>query len=401
MTKSILVITQYFYPENFRINDICAELVKKGYKVTVLTGIPNYPEGKFYKGYGWNKKRKETVNGVDVIRLPIISRGKSKIRIVLNYYSFVIAGWFWNLFSRVKADILFTFEVSPLIQAKIGSWYSKKHKVPHFLYVQDLWPESLETVGGIHSKFILNHYGKMANKIYKNCDKIFATSPSFVEEIKKRVFENKEKVVYLPQYAEDFYKPLDKESVHEIPKTESFKLIFTGNVGHAQGLDVLYKTAKILKEKGIDVLFVILGDGRYKGEFIKKTEDAKVSDMFLFIQRQPAERIPEFLADCDAAFLSFMDDPLFNKTIPAKLQSYMACAKPIIASAGGETERVIKEANCGYCVKIGNAVDLANLLCEVIKHNNLKKLGKNGFDYYKSNFDKQKIITTIDNFFKG
>ena len=154
--EHILVVSQYFYPENFRINDICAEWVKKGYKVTVVTGIPNYPQGKFYKGYGWFKRRKETWNGVDIIRIPLISRGKSSIRLALNYFSFVISGWFWKLFTRVKADIVFTFEVSPMTQALVGVWYAKRRKIPHYLYVQDLWPDNVEIVTGIKSKAILN-----------------------------------------------------------------------------------------------------------------------------------------------------------------------------------------------------------------------------------------------------
>ena len=141
MKKHILVVSQYFYPEPFRINDMCKEWVKRGYKVTVVTGIPNYPEGKFYKGYGWCKKRKENIDGIDVIRLPIFARNKGgALRLALNYYSFVISGFFGKLFTRIKADLVFTFEVSPMTQALVGVWYAKKRKIPHYLYVQDLWP---------------------------------------------------------------------------------------------------------------------------------------------------------------------------------------------------------------------------------------------------------------------
>ena len=207
MPKHILVVSQYFFPENFRINDICCEWIKRGYKVTVLTGIPNYPEGRFYKGYGWFKKRKEKWNGIDIIHIPLIARGKTSFGMVLNYISFVISGFFWKIFSRVKTDVVFTFEISPMTQALISVWYARKHKIPHLLYVQDLWPENVEVVTGIKSPFVIKPITRMVEYIYKNSNKIFATSPSFVSDICDRITDNKDKVVYWPQYAEEFYHP--------------------------------------------------------------------------------------------------------------------------------------------------------------------------------------------------
>ena len=389
MGKHILVISQYFYPEPFRINDICQEWIKRGHKVTVLTGIPNYPEGKFYKGYGWFKKRKENWSGVDIIRLPIISRGHSSLRLILNYYSFVWSGWFWKNFTRLKPDLIFTFEVSPMTQALIGKWFSKRRKIPNYLYVQDLWPENLEVVGGIHNKSILNHYQKMTDKIYKRCTKIFATSPSFVKAIQERV-EDKEKVIYWPQYAEDIYKPVEHPNALEIPNDGRFKIIFTGNVGTAQGLDILPKVAKLVGE---DVCFVIVGDGRYKAKLIQETAD--VAGKFIFIDRQPAERIPDFLCDCDVAFLSFLDNPLFEKTIPAKLQSYMACEMPILASASGETKRIIEEAQCGVCCDLGDIKQLQDAIEKLKNNKQLKQLGLSALSYCSVKFERNKLFDFI------
>ncbi len=392
MSKHILVISQYFYPEAFRINDICQEWVKRGHKVTVLTGIPNYPEGKFYKGYNWFKKRKENWNGIDIIRIPIISRGHSSIRLIMNYYSFVWSGWFWKSFTRLKPDLIFTFEVSPMTQALIGKWFSKRRKIPNYLYVQDLWPENLEVVGGVHNKHILNHYQKMSDKIYKKCTKIFATSPSFVKTIQERV-KDKEKVIYWPQYAEDIYKPVENPNPPEIPNDDRFKIIFTGNVGYAQGLDILPKVAKQVE----NVLFVIVGDGRYKEQLIKETEE--VRDKFLFISRQPAVKIPELLCACDAAFISFMNDPLFEKTIPAKLQSYMACGMPILASASGETKRIIEESGCGFCCDLGDALKLSCSINLMIKEKKSSLYNICSRKYYIENFDKKKLFDTIEEIF--
>ena len=395
--KHILVITQYFYPEQFRINDICNEWVKRGYKVTVVTGIPNYPMGKIFDGYGLHKKRKEIWNGVEIIRIPLIPRGNSAIGMILNYLSFVISGFFWNLTTKIRADYVFSFEVSPMTQALIGCWYAKKHKVPHYLYVQDLWPENVQTVTGINSPIIIKPIDKMVDYIYENCDQIFATSPSFVNSIcnrKRNVDSNK--VHYWPQYAEEFYKPLDNYHDDLVPDDDTFKIIFTGNIGTAQGLDILPKTAELLKNEKIT--FVMVGDGRYLDEFNKEIKERNVAEKFIMIPRQEPRRIPYLLSSCDAAFLSFKDDELWTKTIPAKLQSYMACGMPIIASASGETKRIIDEAQCGICSPICDCVALKENIQKLSKYN-LDEMKKNSRNYCVKHFDKEKLLNAFEKWF--
>lgn len=283
-----------------------------------------------------------------------------------------------------------------MTQALVGVWYAKRKKIPHYLYVQDLWPENVEIVTGIKSKAILNPISKMVNSIYKRSDKIFATSPSFVKEIQKRVFDNKDKVFYWPQYAEDFYAPAKKEPISEIPSSDKFKIIFTGNIGQAQGLEVLPCVAERLKEKTADVQFIVVGDGRNKETLISQIREKGVEDMFLLIPRQPAERIPDFLAQADMAFVSFMDNPLFEKTIPAKLQSYMACGMPILAAAKGETERVIREAKCGVCCTIGNGEELAEEILSIINGQALAKWSENALAYSEKHFSKEKLMQEMD-----
>ena len=139
----ILVVSQYFFPEQFRINDICVEWVMRGYKITVLTGIPNYPQGTFYDGYDLNHRRTEEWNGIKIIRIPLFPRGNNSMGLALNYVSFVASGFVWSLFTKIKADYVFNFEVSPMTQALVGVWYAKKRKIPCYLYVQDLWPENV------------------------------------------------------------------------------------------------------------------------------------------------------------------------------------------------------------------------------------------------------------------
>lgn len=396
--KHILVISQYFYPEQFRINDICCEWIKKGYQVTVLTGIPNYPQGKFYDGYGLKKKRKEKWKGINIIRIPLIPRGSNPLGLVLNYFSFPVSGWFWNKTNSFKADYVFMFETSPMTQCMIGVWYSKKHKVPLYLYVQDLWPENVEIITGIHSKLVLGPIQNMVDKIYKNCTEVFVTSPGFKEAVCKRGITPK-KVHYWPQYAEEFYKPYEKKSIKEISENGKFRVVFTGNIGYAQGLDILSRTAYELKKRGNDsVQFVIVGDGRYRENFEKEIEPVK--GMFLMIPRQPPERIPEILAACDAAFLSFQDSELWKMTIPAKLQSYMACGMPVIASAEGETERIIREAECGICTPLGDSGKLADAISDM-QGKDLKRFGMKSREYFLAHFEKQMLMDEIDQYFKG
>ncbi len=401
--KHILVISQYFYPENFRINDMAAEWVKRGYKVTVLTGIPNYPMGKFYEGYDYSHKRTEQWNGINILRIPLIPRGNSSNKIVnmlgmmANYFSFVISGRRWVKKHNIKADLVFTFEVSPMTQALIGIWYGKKYNVPTFLYVQDLWPENVETVTGIHSRLALGPIDSMVDKIYRETDKIFTTSPSFVDAIVNRKQPvDRKKVYYWPQYAEDFYKPIETSIIDGIDNNDGcFKIAFTGNIGTAQGLDILPKAARYLRK--YNVKFIIVGDGRYQQKFESHIERLNVKDKFVFSPRVPAEEVPKILSVCNAGFISFNKDPLWEKTIPAKLQSYMACGKAIIASASGETKRIIEEAKCGICTDIGNPKELAKGIKALLKSDSTE-LGKNARSYFEKEFQKKKLMDEMDSY---
>ncbi len=403
----ILLISQYFYPETFRVNDMACEWVRRGYKVTVLTGIPNYPMGKYFDGYDKKHRVRETWNGVNVIRIPLVARGNSKNKIInaicmaANYFSFMQSGKKWvksKEAANISADMVFTFEVSPMTQAMISVWYGRRYKIPTYLYVQDLWPENVITVTGIHNKAIIGPIDKMVDIIYKETGTIFTTSPSFVSAIVNRnVPVDRNKVHYWPQYAEEFYKPMNPVRVDGIDNDGSYKIAFTGNIGTAQGLDVLPKAAKMLKN--VDVKFLIVGDGRYQPEFERLIDEQGVRDKFVMIPRVPAERVPEILSNVNAGFISFNKTPLWENTIPAKLQSYMACGKAIIASASGETKRVIEEAGCGVCCEIGDSTALAEGVKILMKLDS-RDLGRKARRYFEEKFDKKKLMDEMDEYFK-
>lgn len=405
--KHILLISQYFYPETFRVNDMAVEWVKRGYKVTVLTGIPNYPMGRFFDGYDYRHKRKEIWNGVNIVRIPLIPRGNSSNKLLnaagmaANYLSFVVSGRRWIKHTNLRADLVFTVEVSPMTQALIGVWYGKKYHVPVYLYVQDLWPENVQTVTGIHNKALIGPIDKMVDKIYRETDMIFTTSPSFVKAIvNRKIPVDSKKVHYWPQYAEEFYEPLERQAVESIDEQDkSFKIAFTGNIGTAQGLDVLPKTAELLGEDA-DVKFIVVGDGRYQPEFERQIDNLGVREKFIIIPRIPAEQIPKILSACDAGFISFNKTSLWEMTIPAKLQSYMACGKAIIASASGETKRVIEEAGCGLCCEIGDAKALEKGIRELIKADS-EEMGKKARIYFEKHYEKKKLMDEMDKYIRG
>lgn len=370
------------------------EWVKRGYKVTAVTGTPNYPTGKFFPGYSWFKHTKDNINGVEIFRIPLIAPGHNKLGLILNYFSFPFFGFWWQLFSKIKADEVFMFETSPMNQCMVGVRFARRHKIPCYLYVQDLWPENVEMITGIHSPIVIKPIERMVRKIYKGCTHIWGTSPSFVDSIRKYVDESEhDKVSFWPQYAEEFYQPLPKK------EHQGFNVIFTGNIGQAQGLEILPVAAKILKEQGKkDICFTIVGDGRARKSFEAAITENGVWHMFEFVGRVSPEEVPAQLAKGDAAFISFADDELFAKTIPAKLQSYMACAMPIIASAKGETARIISEADCGMCSDIGDAKELAENICKMaaLPKERLIEMSENAKIYNEKHFNKKQLMDQMD-----
>jgi glycosyltransferase involved in cell wall biosynthesis len=402
MGKKILIVSQYFYPENFRINDIAEEWIKRGYSVTVLTGIPNYPEGNFFKGYSWIKRRKEFYKGINIIRIPIISRGKTKFKLSLNYLSFVISGYLWKLTTRHKFDLVFIYEVSPMTQALPGVWLGKRLKIPVVLYVTDLWPENVEIVSGFKNKYVFRMIGKMVDYIYAKTDLILTSSESFIDAIKSRGVI-KSKLKYWPQYAEDFYKPFkgSHELEHLIPNDGRLNIIFTGNMGVAQGLDILVDVAKRLVSQNLFVRFNMVGDGRFKNQLIKLIHQAEIEELFNFIERQAPEDIPKLLSMCDFGLIVLNKSPLFAKTIPAKTQSYLASRIPVLASADGEIYKLINDNNLGFASPAGDVESLVNNIKKILSlsSENIQELSYQAIKYNESHFSKSKLLDQMDDWF--
>lgn len=389
---NILVVTQYFYPETFRVNSLCAELVKRGNKVTVLTGFPQYPQGKIYDGYGFNKEYEREWNGVKIERLKVIPRGKTPIGMLLNCLTFVTEGKKWVNKCTEKFDAIYVFEVSPVTVGLPAVEYKKKFGSPIFFNVQDLWPENVEVVLGIHSKLVINFINKIVDKIYLASDKILCSSNGFVENIKARGVPE-EKLVFWPQFCDEpDFTNVEKPDIYF---EDDFKIVFAGNIGEAQGLDLLLEAAKKLQNRK-DIKFYLVGDGRARERLEKAAVENGLSNV-IFVGKVSIAEADRYIHFADCAYLSFMDNEVFNMTIPAKLQSYMACGTPILAAAGGESGEIIRKAECGF-ISARNPMELSGIIKQITcLRNRLAVMRKNANEFYTQNFKKENAVDRLEN----
>ena len=422
----ILFVCQYFYPEVFRGNDIAFHWAEEGHDVHVVTGIPNYPDGVFHKGYGIFKKRHETFvssskssnqefenssisdstskgqGRVRVTRLPIVPRGNNKIMLMLNYFSYLIVAWVYMLFHALfhKYDRVFVQQLSPVMMSAPGVLYKRIRKVPLYTWVLDLWPESLTAAGGINNKFILAFFRHYVKSEYKHSDKILISSRSFEKSIAE--YGNyKDKIVYYPQWADgndsSGLRVESLKSVESVKIPDGFKLMFAGAVGEAHGFECTMQAALLTKEHK-NIKWIIVGDGR-KLDWVRQfVKDNGLEETVYTLGRFPAEAMPWFFKQADVMLVTLNDDSLFKLYAPAKISSYMAAAKPIVAVLNGEGAEVIKEADCGWALSAGDAEGFSKLAIELSQKdkNELSAKGENAAKYYNEHFVKEKCLRKLD-----
>lgn len=383
----ILVVCQHYYPEQFRITDICEELVKRGHVVTVVTGLPNYPMGYIYEGYKDKSKRREIINGVDVRRTFTIGRRTGVLWRFLNYYSFMISSCLYTSKLDDDYDVVLVNQLSPVMMAQAGVLYKKKHGKKLIIYTLDLWPESL-TVGGIKkSSLIYKYYHYVSKKIYRSADKILVSSKDFADYFKKEfgICDTR----YLPQYAEMMFDP---EACKKIPNG-NIDLMFAGNVGAAQSVETIIRAASMTKD--IDKLFWhIVGDGSELSN-CKNLAASLGADNVIFHGRQPLPEMPKYYAMADAMLVTMSKNDVISKTLPGKVQTYMAAGKPIIGAIDGETSRVIEESKCGLCGPAENAEALAQN-ARFFAGNSHLNYGKQSIDYCIEHFEKKRLSEVLE-----
>lgn len=393
----ILVVSQYFYPEEFKINELVEEFLKRGHEVTILTGKPNYPCGRIFEGYKFWGIQYEDYKGGNVIRVPLIPRGNGNaLRLVLNYLSFVFFGGVYVKMHQTDYDAIMCFEISPITQMYPALWAKKKKNCKTAIWVQDLWPESVAAAGKMDNSILHYLLKKMVKNIYRRSDVIFIQSTAF----KKSILEKGnfgDKIVYAPNWADDcFLQPIVNKDKYKAIMPEGFKIMFAGNVGVAQDFDNIIKAA-CLTRSCQEIKWVIIGDGRYRRIAEEKVEKYGLQSIVFFLGWYSVSEMPHFFSQADVMLVSLKDTDIFSLTIPSKIQCYMACKKPIIAMLSGIGSEIIKEARCGYTCNSGDYKTLAENAIKMyhLADSDLKELSNHAIEFYNRNFRKNTIITKI------
>lgn len=401
----VLIVTQYFWPENFRINDLARGLRDRGHQVSVLTGKPNYPAGKFFSGYGFFRRGKDSYNGIAVTRVPVIPRGPgTALRLALNYLSFAgFASLLAPLRCREKVDAIFVFEPSPITVGLPALVMKKIHRAPILFWVQDLWPESLSATNMIRSAWILRLVKRLVRYIYAGCDRILVQSRAFVEPI-QRLGVDAQKIEYFPNSAEELYQPVSPLSgtVECATLPEGFRVMFAGNIGAAQDFETILAAAEKVKSC-TDIHWVVLGYGRMAGWVNEEVSRRGLNGTVHLLGNHPIETMPRFFALADVMLVTLRRDPIFSLTIPSKIQSYLACARPIVAALDGEGACVLGEAGAGVVVPAQDADRLAEAVLGLYRMSKAEReaMGASGRAYYLANFERNMLLDRLDGWLRA
>ncbi len=393
----ILIISQYFWPESFRINDLVRALTEKGMDVEVLTGKPNYPEGSIYSGYQLFGCQREQWCGAIVHRVPLAPRGaKSGFRLAINYLSFVVFGLLcgpWLLRKR-RHDVIFVYGMSPILQAIPAIFIGWLKRCPVIIFVQDLWPESLEATGYIRNTRVLGWVGRVVRFIYRHADLLLVQSRAF--EAPVAALAPGKPIVYYPNSVDVAFCAPTTVNVPDIPGLgDGFPVMFAGNVGTGQAVEVIVEAASLLKDHP-DIRFVVLGQGSRWEWMCQEVKVRGLTNLYL-PGRFPVETMPGLMQKASALLVTLADQPIFAATVPSKVQAYMAAGRPVLACLNGEGARVVTEAEAGLAVPAEDAKALANAVLRLygMASAERERLGSNGRCYYKEHFDHDQLVDQL------
>lgn len=382
---NILVICQYYFPEPFKVADVCEALVEKGHNVDVITSFPNYPMGEIYDGYKNAIHKEEKLNGVNVHRIFTVGRRSSFIFRILNYYTYSFVSSLYTKKLKKDYDVVFVYQLSPVMMADAGIRYKNKHNKKMLLYCLDLWPDSL-TLGGIKKDgLIYKYYKKVSRRIYESADKLLVSSNSFKQYLDDMFEINGSKVEYLPQYAEDVFKPVPEE------KKDTIDFTFAGNIGTTQSIETILYAAEKLKDTNIRFHFYGEGSGL---ENLKDLSRKLHLENVTFHGRISLEEVSEKYALSDGLLVSLSDNSVLSMSFPGKIQTYMAAGKGIIGAVNGEAAEIIKEAGCGFCAPAEDSDGLVDCI-EKFLESDRALLGKNARAYYEKHFRKEDFINQL------
>ncbi|BAO82770.1 glycosyltransferase [Serpentinimonas maccroryi] len=395
----ILVVSQYFWPENFRVNDLVKEWVQRGHQVTVLTGIPNYPAGKVFDAYRDQPSDFASFEGAEVVRVPMLPRDSGGLRLMLNYLSFVVGGGVfgtWRLRGK-PADVIFVFEPSPVTVGLPAVWLGKIKNAPVMFWALDLWPETLAAIGVVRSPRVLGWVGHLVRYIYNRCTLVLGQSRGFLGSI-ARYCDDKAKIRYFPSWAEDVFMDDSVKPAPEVPEwTDGFTVVFAGNIGEAQDMPAVLDAAERLKDNA-SIRWVIVGDGRKSDWLQAEVARRGLVKQVLLPGRFPVERMPSFYAHADALLVSLKRDPVFSMTIPGKVQSYLMAGIPLLGMLDGEGAAVIRDAQAGLTCEAGDGAGLAQavLALAAMPTAERKQRGVNGRNYAQQEFGRAQLMDRLE-----
>ena len=369
----------------------------RGHAVTVLTGIPNYPSGQFFPGYGLSRHRHEIWKGVEVVRVPLISRGNGgRLRLALNYISFALmASLFGPLQLRRSYDVIFVHEPSPITVGIPAIAMRKRTQAPILFWVLDLWPESITAAGGVRAPWVLGLLTGLTRWIYGHCERVLVASRAFIPRV-GAMGVAEERIAYFPNWAENVFQP-STAAEPPVPLSPGFRVMFAGNIGVAQDFPAILEAAEQLKDYP-DIHWIVLGDGHVarwvREEVVRRGIGATVH----LLGNYPPEQMPQFFAHADAMLVSLKPDPVFSLTVPAKLQAYMACGRPIIAMLDGEGARIVEEAGAGVTCPAGGGRALAEAVLEMARLSPQTRalMGTQARAYSIANFEREKIFRRLE-----
>ena len=396
----LLVVSQYYWPEPFRITDICEALAGRGHSVDVLTSVPNVPQGRFYEGYGWFSRGEREHNGVGITRVGVFRRGKGGgLRLVLNCASFALNSLFHlGRLKKKDYDAVFVFNNSPVTKLLPAKVIAKRKRIPHIVFLLDIWPQSLFFLIGMTEGEKKTLFQKLAYSfsrwLYNSVDLMLISSEGFRMKLREMGVDCA--VEYLPNYAEVF-KATDFCIAREDLgfSRDDFVLAFAGNIGKAQGLELTVEASLLTHDAR--VRWLIIGDGPELETLRDRVALAGLSERYIFTGWVEGERLPAYLELADALFLPLKSQEVLNLTVPAKLQTYMYAKKPVLAFMDGAGAAMVNEAKCGAVAKAEDAASLAAALAALaaLPEQALREMGENGRRYCEDNFDKEAQIDRL------
>jgi len=370
-------------------------LKTRGHRVTVLTSLPNYPNGTLFNDFKLYPDKYSNFKGIEVFRVPIILRGNNKFKLVLNYLSFALSASINGVYKlrNRNFDIIFVFEPSPITVGLPAILLKRIKKAPIIFWALDLWPDTLEAIGVIKSKKIIKLIGSLVSFIYNKCDLILGQSKSFLPHIKK--YTNHNNIEYFPGWAELEFSESNDDRVNE--EKSKFNIVFTGNIGEAQDFPAILDAVELLK---VDpkVHWTFVGDGRLL-PWVKSEILARKLNSYVTIEgHHPIEKMPAFFVQADALLVSLKDEPIFSMTIPGKLQAYLSSGKPILAMLNGEGAKIIEESGCGFASKAGDSVALVNSIGMLIQMDtkDRQEMGLKGLKFSKEQFNRESLIDKLE-----